>query len=51
MVLSRRKRIPTFAGVLTDFAMNLPDGMPVVWLGRLKGAQAMETMLWPRFLP
>jgi N-acetylglucosaminyldiphosphoundecaprenol N-acetyl-beta-D-mannosaminyltransferase len=34
-----------FANTLRDFDMNLPDGLPGVWVGRyLKGASSMERM-------
>jgi len=34
---------PDFATALRNFYMNLPDGMPTVWVGRgIKGAKQME---------
>jgi N-acetylglucosaminyldiphosphoundecaprenol N-acetyl-beta-D-mannosaminyltransferase len=42
---------PTFAATLKDFYMNLPDGMPSVWVGRsLKGATQMGRCRGPDFL-
>ena len=38
-----------FAGVLKSFYWNLPDGMPGVWVGRLKGAKNMERCYGPDF--
>lgn len=38
-----------FAKVLKSFSVNLPDGMPVVWLGRIKGARGMERCYGPDF--
>lgn len=32
---------------LQDFYLNLPDGMPGVWVGRMKGAKAMERCYGP----
>jgi N-acetylglucosaminyldiphosphoundecaprenol N-acetyl-beta-D-mannosaminyltransferase len=39
-----------FAATLRQFHMNLPDGMPGVWVGRyVKGARNMERMRGPDF--
>jgi N-acetylglucosaminyldiphosphoundecaprenol N-acetyl-beta-D-mannosaminyltransferase len=38
---------PAFGQVLKTFAINLPDGMPVVWFGRLKGARNIERCYGP----
>ena len=48
--LVEARRNPAFGQVLKAFALNLPDGMPVVWLGRLKGAHDMERCYGPDFL-
>jgi N-acetylglucosaminyldiphosphoundecaprenol N-acetyl-beta-D-mannosaminyltransferase len=40
---------PDFNCVLQDFHLNLPDGMPVVWIGRLKGASQMRRCYGPDF--
>lgn len=36
------KKDPEFKSILNQFFFNLPDGMPVVWVGRLKGSKEME---------
>lgn len=41
------QRDPSFADVLRRFALNLPDGMPLVWVGRSKGAPEMERCYGP----
>lgn len=38
-----------FSEVLRNFYWNLPDGMPGVWVGRLKGAKSMERCYGPDF--
>jgi N-acetylglucosaminyldiphosphoundecaprenol N-acetyl-beta-D-mannosaminyltransferase len=38
-----------FAVVLKHNFWNLPDGMPVVWVGRMKGARDMERCYGPDF--
>ena len=38
-----------FAATLRDFYINLPDGMPGVWVGRLKGAKSMRRCYGPDF--
>lgn len=38
-----------FKKVLDYFFMNLPDGMPGVWIGRLKGAKEMRRCYGPDF--
>jgi N-acetylglucosaminyldiphosphoundecaprenol N-acetyl-beta-D-mannosaminyltransferase len=38
-----------FANLLRNFFWNLPDGMPGVWVGRLKGARRMERCYGPDF--
>lgn len=38
-----------FERVLRDSYLNLPDGLPVVWVGRLKGAKEMERCYGPDF--
>jgi N-acetylglucosaminyldiphosphoundecaprenol N-acetyl-beta-D-mannosaminyltransferase len=47
LVHSRRNQ--AFARVLRNFFMNLPDGMPSVWIGRLKGAYKMKRCYGPSF--
>jgi N-acetylglucosaminyldiphosphoundecaprenol N-acetyl-beta-D-mannosaminyltransferase len=38
-----------FLLILQSFFLNLPDGMPSVWVGRLKGAQRMQRCYGPDF--
>lgn len=38
-----------FKKILNSFYANLPDGMPGVWVGRLKGAKEMERCYGPDF--
>lgn len=40
---------PAFKQTLQNFWLNLPDGMPTVWVGRLKGAQNMQRCYGPDF--
>ncbi|KAF0239405.1 MAG: WecB/TagA/CpsF family glycosyl transferase [Chitinophagaceae bacterium] len=40
---------PTFKKVLQQFWRNLPDGMPTVWIGRLKGAKHIQRCYGPDF--
>lgn len=43
------KREARFFAVLSNFYMNLPDGMPGVWIGRIKGAKEMQRCYGPDF--
>jgi N-acetylglucosaminyldiphosphoundecaprenol N-acetyl-beta-D-mannosaminyltransferase len=43
------KKHPEFEFVLQNFFFNLPDGMPGVWIGRLKGAKKMDRCYGPDF--
>jgi N-acetylglucosaminyldiphosphoundecaprenol N-acetyl-beta-D-mannosaminyltransferase len=43
------RRNPKFKLVLDSFFLNLPDGMPGVWVGRLKGAKKMSRCYGPDF--
>lgn len=38
-----------FKKILNSFYVNLPDGMPGVWMGRLKGAKEMQRCYGPDF--
>ena len=38
-----------FKKILQGFFLNLPDGMPNVWIGRLKGKKEMERCYGPDF--
>ena len=40
---------PAFKNILHQFYLNLPDGMPTVWVGRLKGAKEMKRCYGPDF--
>jgi N-acetylglucosaminyldiphosphoundecaprenol N-acetyl-beta-D-mannosaminyltransferase len=48
--LVHAKRNKDFASILRSFYRNLPDGMPSVWIGNLKGAKGMERCYGPDFL-
>lgn len=39
----------TLKNILSAFYMNLPDGMPTVWVGRMKGEKAMQRCYGPDF--
>lgn len=39
----------SFKQTLQHFWLNLPDGMPTVWVGQLKGAKAMRRCYGPDF--
>jgi N-acetylglucosaminyldiphosphoundecaprenol N-acetyl-beta-D-mannosaminyltransferase len=43
------KKHPLFRDILTSFFINLPDGTPAVWIGRLKGAKKMRRCYGPDF--
>lgn len=43
------QRDKEFNLVLNSFYANLPDGMPCVWIGKLKGAKKMERCYGPDF--
>lgn len=43
------KRNQAFKETLRSFFLNLPDGMPSVWIGRLKGAKKMQRCYGPDF--
>lgn len=43
------KRDPKFRDVLNSFYINLPDGMPGVWIGRLKSEKGMKRCYGPEF--
>lgn len=40
---------PAFFQTLSGFFWNLPDGMPGVWIGRMKGAEGMKRCYGPAF--
>jgi N-acetylglucosaminyldiphosphoundecaprenol N-acetyl-beta-D-mannosaminyltransferase len=41
------KKDAPFRSVLKAAYLNLPDGMPIVWVGRIKGSTAMERCYGP----
>ncbi|MEQ8581150.1 MAG: WecB/TagA/CpsF family glycosyltransferase [Marinoscillum sp.] len=43
------KKRPKFKSILESFYLNLPDGMPGVWVGRMKGAHKMQRCYGPDF--
>lgn len=43
------KKNPAFKKLLNGFYINLPDGIPAVWLGRLKRAGAIRRCYGPDF--
>ncbi len=47
--LIEAKKDPDFDRVLQECYINLPDGMPVVWVGRMKGAKLMQRCYGPAF--
>ena len=48
-VLITAKQNVEFGNVLRSFYLNLPDGMPSVWIGKLKGRKTMERCYGPDF--
>jgi N-acetylglucosaminyldiphosphoundecaprenol N-acetyl-beta-D-mannosaminyltransferase len=47
MILAKKNT--EFKSLLNSFYLNLPDGMPGVWIGRLKGAKYMQRCYGPDF--
>ena len=47
--LVNTKRDKGFKKMLEKFYINLPDGMPGVWIGRLKGAKRIDRCYGPDF--
>ncbi|MFA5193733.1 MAG: WecB/TagA/CpsF family glycosyltransferase [Verrucomicrobiia bacterium] len=41
------KKNAEFKNILNKFYLNLPDGMPCVWVGRVKGARSMTRCYGP----
>jgi N-acetylglucosaminyldiphosphoundecaprenol N-acetyl-beta-D-mannosaminyltransferase len=41
---------PEFLHILNHAAINLPDGMPMTWVGRLQGFQQMDRVFGPDFM-
>lgn len=44
------QRDPEFLHILNRAAINLPDGMPMTWVGRLQGFQNMDRVFGPDFM-
>jgi N-acetylglucosaminyldiphosphoundecaprenol N-acetyl-beta-D-mannosaminyltransferase len=47
--LVHARKNPEFAEILKSFYLNLPDGLPGVWVGKLKGARSMKRCYGPDF--
>jgi len=47
--LIHSKKNLKFKEILSSFYINLPDGMPSVWVGRYKGSHTMERCYGPDF--
>lgn len=47
LIIAQREKY--FKKILNHFYANLPDGMPGVWIGRLKGAKEMQRCYGPDF--
>jgi N-acetylglucosaminyldiphosphoundecaprenol N-acetyl-beta-D-mannosaminyltransferase len=47
--LVEAKKDTSFKSILSSFYWNLPDGMPLVWWGRLKGHSNMDRCYGPDF--
>ena len=43
------KKDPSFYKTLSNFFINLPDGIPGVWIGKLKGGKKIERCYGPDF--
>lgn len=43
------KQNPNFNNILKIFYWNLPDGMPLVWMGHLRGYKSMQRCYGPDF--
>lgn len=41
------KENPFFKEILNSFYLNIPDGMPLVWIGKLKGAKNIKRCYGP----
>lgn len=48
-VLINSKKDPEFRNILLQAYINLPDGMPGVWVGKLKGAKKIDRCYGPDF--
>jgi N-acetylglucosaminyldiphosphoundecaprenol N-acetyl-beta-D-mannosaminyltransferase len=41
---------PSFMRILNDAVLNVPDGMPLTWVGRLQGHREMDRVFGPEFM-
>jgi len=48
--VSEAQENPEFRAILNDAFLNTPDGMPMVWMGRLKGHREMSRVYGPDLL-
>ena len=46
-VLVSAKRNIEFSKILNNFYLNVPDRIPIVWIGKFKGAKEMERCYGP----
>jgi len=44
------QRDPALLRILNDSVINLPDGMPMTWVGRLQGFRKMDRVFGPDFM-
>lgn len=44
------QREPSFRRILNYSMMNLPDGMPLVWVGKLQGVRDIDRVFGPDFM-
>jgi N-acetylglucosaminyldiphosphoundecaprenol N-acetyl-beta-D-mannosaminyltransferase len=49
-IIGEARNNATFAGILADFALVLPDGMPIVWALNLHGAALKDRVYGPYFM-
>ncbi len=41
---------PEFLRVLNQAVLNIPDGMPLTWIGRMQGCSQMDRVFGPDFM-
>ncbi len=41
---------PSFLGILNNAVLNVPDGMPITWVGRFQGHSGMNRVFGPDFM-
>ena len=49
-ILSEARHDPNFAKIMDKFDLVLPDGMPVVWAMKLRGAGLSDRVYGPYFM-